>query len=349
MDNKLSIIVPVYNVALYLDRCLHSIEPLIQRGHEIIIVNDGSTDNSKHIIDKYCSKYPEIIYIYQENQGLSAARNSGLKYASGNYIWFIDSDDYLDLYNYFILEDAISSNNDIIVFGRVEVYKEGNISVPTKLTKTKYRTGIEYFCENIQKGTFRTNVWDKIISSKLIKDYDLRFENGLLYEDMLFSLMMFMYAENVEVLPIFPYHYICNNNSSITKQIREKDLDVLIFVEKANAFMKSQKSSFNDNAWEFQLLIFNWVSSCLLNKYVYLSFNDDKARKIFDEAIRNEYFRKSIAFCLKHKVGFRRRFFAYLLTYSTTLYKIVLLLSLQVQKVLRIIKAKKIKAYHETV
>ena len=94
---KVSIIVPVYNVEEYLERCLDSLVNQTLKDIEIIIVNDGSTDGSKEKIQKYINKYKNIVYLEKENGGLSSARNYGIPYAKGEYIGFVDSDDYVEL------------------------------------------------------------------------------------------------------------------------------------------------------------------------------------------------------------------------------------------------------------
>ena len=93
---KVSVIVPVYNTYDYLNKCLDSLVNQSFKDYEIIIVNDGSTDDSEKIIKKYQKKYSNIKYYYKENGGLSSARNYGIKYANGDYIAFVDSDDYVD-------------------------------------------------------------------------------------------------------------------------------------------------------------------------------------------------------------------------------------------------------------
>ena len=93
---RLSIIIPVYNVEKFLLKCLKSVESLINLRHEVIIVNDGSSDNSRSIIESFVEEHPSVKYISQANLGLSGARNAGLREATGEYIWFIDSDDYIE-------------------------------------------------------------------------------------------------------------------------------------------------------------------------------------------------------------------------------------------------------------
>ena len=122
MDIKLSIIVPIYNVENYLEYCLNSIVPILSNENvELILVNDGSTDKSESICNMYIEKYKNIRYIYQDNQGLSEARNTGIKNSNGKYVTFIDSDDFI---NYQILLDFLNSFDtpDVIFLNAVKYY-----------------------------------------------------------------------------------------------------------------------------------------------------------------------------------------------------------------------------------
>ena len=112
---KLSIIIPVYNIENYLERCINSIIAQNINECEIILVDDGSTDTSSNICDFYSKQYDYIHTIHQINQGLSCARNTGIKNAKGDYIWFIDGDDYIENNALRIILDQISSNSDIYI------------------------------------------------------------------------------------------------------------------------------------------------------------------------------------------------------------------------------------------
>ena len=123
----ISVIIPVYNVEKYLEQCLQSIINQSYKDLEIIIINDGSKDRCEDIIQKYRSQYFNIIYIKQENRGISEARNQGLKYATGDYIVFIDSDDYIEpSYISDMYEIAEQKQCDIVICGYKEFYDTGN-------------------------------------------------------------------------------------------------------------------------------------------------------------------------------------------------------------------------------
>ncbi|MGL4973269.1 MAG: glycosyltransferase family 2 protein, partial [Culicoidibacterales bacterium] len=123
-----SVIVPVYNVAQYLPKCLDSIVNQTYKNLEIILVNDGSTDDSLEIIYDYAKKDPRIIVIDQENQGQSVARNKALVKAKGRYTIFLDSDDYIEEIAIFILVKQIQKlNAEMIIFGHREIYEDSTL------------------------------------------------------------------------------------------------------------------------------------------------------------------------------------------------------------------------------
>ena len=168
---KISVIIPVYNVEKYLRECLDSVVNQTMRDIEIICVNDGSTDNSLDILKEYATKDDRIIVINQTNGWLSAARNSGLKIAKGEYIQFVDSDDYLELnacetaYKY-----ALQYNADVVVWG----YK--NFPEQVGNVKNKRGTGLKYKKVNVFHGGLRSGrhlcrnaVWYKLYRHEIIK------------------------------------------------------------------------------------------------------------------------------------------------------------------------------------
>ena len=336
MNVLISIIIPVYNVEDYLERCLDSIIHQSYKNIEIIVINDGSTDSSLKILEKYALKNSRIIIVNQENKGLSGARNIGVEKAIGDYIWFVDGDDFIDNDACERLISFVEKENqdlDILVFGKKDEYLNNkSISLPKKICQKKYLSGQEYFKENIRNGNYRTNVCDKWVRRKLITDNNLTFVNGKLYEDMLFSLKMFMYAANTLVVPIYPYHYVHYNPNSITTLIRRKDLDVLFFVDEAYSFLRCNHFDISEKSLEFNILIFNWVSATLLNKYVGLSFKHKDAMYIFNKVIANIPFNESVYCCSRNNCGLRKRFFACILRLSPFVYRIILYLALKIQR-----------------
>ncbi len=220
---KISIIIPVYNVEVYLRDCLDSIINQTLKDIEIICVNDGSTDNSLSILNNYAQKDSRIIIVNQENQGLSMARNSGLKFASGEYIGFVDSDDWVDVDFYEKLYNAaINQNCDIaaasIIRKRIHSqkyrvhYTESN-SVYTLEDKIK-------LC-NVPVCCY---VWNKIYKSDKIKNF--KFQQNIYFEDMMWLPEVLKQTKGLVSVPDTNYYYRVNNNSIVKKiQSPKKQLD----------------------------------------------------------------------------------------------------------------------------
>ncbi len=332
--NKISLILPVYNVAPFLERCLMSIIPFLQKGHQMIIVNDGSTDNSSSIISHFMQSYQEfeIIYIEQTNGGLSAARNTGIEKATGDYLWFIDTDDWLDNRAINIVDGNILNQDvDLIVFGRYEHFQNKSIPIPSHLVSRQYDNGIQYFEDSIRRGDYRTQVWDKIFKVSLIERCHLRFTEGMLYEDMYFMLQVLVNAQLTIQYPLYVYNYNQMNNTSISKTVRKKDLDILGFIEMADCYLGEQQCNLTKKSLSYNLLIFNWVSTCLLNKYAKLSYSNREAWEIYEKARRHPVFQRAVKMCMHNHVGIRRKVFAWFLTNSPRLYKRILIFAVWIK------------------
>lgn len=333
---KISVIIPVYNVEKYLNCCLDSVIKQNYQNIEIIIVDDGSVDESGKIIQEYAQKDNRIKVITQRNLGLSIARNNGLNIATGEYILFLDSDDYLEKTALSILVSQVKKSRvDILVFGRIEENGKKSVRVPAGLQTKSYQKGKDYFYESINGGYFRTNVWDKLYKRAFIEEYKLKFEEGLLYEDMLFTLKAFLCAGNVRTLSVYLYHYRCLRKGSITNLIRKKDLDVLVNIRLAENFLDVTERKNVRFSKAYNILIYNWVSSCIFNKYARLSLYNQEAKEIFQTVANDTVFLPYVQFCKKEKVGIRQKVFAALLLFSPFLFKVVLMFALRLKKLIR--------------
>lgn len=206
---KVSIIVPVYNVEDYIEECIDSIVNQTLKEIEIIIVNDGTKDNSIKKIEKYLSD-PRVVLINKENGGLSSARNAGLKLAKGEYISFIDSDDFIELT---MLEDLYNNSEDSeIVFSDIILYN--NI---TKEKKDRKRNIIQ---KKIGRGSSFLDgtpleVWNKIYKKEYLEKINLKFIEGIIYEDVNFTIESMFLAKKVKYIEKGHYYYRINRNSSI--------------------------------------------------------------------------------------------------------------------------------------
>ncbi|WP_024867330.1 glycosyltransferase [Butyrivibrio sp. FCS014] len=214
MNEIVSIIVPIYNVERYLVRCLESIINQSYANLEIILVDDGSTDGSGKICDKYGLKDSRIKVIHRSNGGLSAARNSGLSVASGEYIAFVDSDDYIDsnmVESMFLC--AQKNNATVVTCGRMRV--SGDCFEPQKVVEGEKVVASEEAIRQIFIGGYISEaVWDKLFKREAI--INKRFPEGEINEDIELVIAILGDAEKIVYLGEALYFY-CENEGSITR------------------------------------------------------------------------------------------------------------------------------------
>ena len=205
---KVSVIVPVYKVEQYISKCLDSLVNQTLEDMEIIVVNDGSPDNSEKIIKDYAKKYKNIKYLKKENGGLSSARNFGLKHAIGEYIGFVDSDDYVDKRMYQMMyEKAIESSADLVVCDLNYVYEDKEEKAYSNI-KTD-TTDIKSIMNNIYPAA-----WNKLYKKELF-DNEVYFKEGVWYEDVEFIYRLLPYVNKIGVVHEHFYKYIQRENSII--------------------------------------------------------------------------------------------------------------------------------------
>lgn len=219
---KVSIIVPVYNVEKYIDKCLSSLVNQTLNDIEIIIVNDGSIDNSEHIILKYKEKYPsKIVYLKKENGGLSDARNFGMPYAKGDYIAFLDSDDYVELDTYEKLYNrAIQTDADMVECDFYWEYSDKKI----------HDTSANYKDESDMYANARVVAWNKLYKKDLIINSGIKFPKGLRYEDLEFFYKILPQLKKIELINEPLIHYV-QRDDSITYVQNEKTADIFAILD----------------------------------------------------------------------------------------------------------------------
>lgn len=257
-QNFISVVVPVYNVDAYLEDCLDSLVSQTVSFKEIILVNDGSTDSSREICDKYCKKNRNMYLINQINQGLSAARNAGLKYVKGDYIVFIDPDDYVtpDMNEsiQIILEtkdlDILYYNADVIN----EIGEEGDDRPIVRSDKLNGYTmsGME-FLEKSFPDDYNASACMAVFSKSFLEEYHICFPFGLYYEDNIFFIQTVMRAKKVFCVPNRFYIRRLRKNSIMTGAMsRKKCVDhikvyILIWEELYNYEYKDIYRNFYKN------------------------------------------------------------------------------------------------------
>lgn len=231
---QLSIIVPVYNTEKYIDRCMKSLVNQSLNNIEIIIINDGSTDNSNNIIQNYLG-YNNVKYInYKTNYGLGHSRNVGISNATGKYITFVDSDDWVDLDLYKIMCNAIEKDeSDIAICG---VKNEWDNQISTTIRHNYIYPNIinsdqalDLLCKNNDNNYFISPVvWNKIYTRELLINNNFTFIDNSYWEDDIFSFNTFAKANKISLVPKVYYHYY-HRNDSIMNTISKKHIDDLIY------------------------------------------------------------------------------------------------------------------------
>lgn len=216
--DKISIIVPVYHVEKYLDRCVSSIVNQTYENLEIILVDDESPDGCPKKCDDWAKKDDRIKVVHKKNGGVSSARNAGLNIASGKYVGFVDADDYIDLHMYEIMESNMNKNNaDIVICANHVVGKNdtilSSVSYGNKIVETEY--GVVPFATGEKFEV--CCVWNKLYKLSVIKTeniyFDERFHVG---EDFLFNYYYLKYTEKVVVIDDLLYNYVNERDDSAT-------------------------------------------------------------------------------------------------------------------------------------
>lgn len=224
MNLKVSVIVPIYNVQLYLPQCLDSLLNQTLEDIEIICVNDGSTDQSLEILEEYGAKSDKIKIISQKNQGLSAARNKGLEIAIGTYIAFVDSDDFID---YSMLEDmygvAIKQKSDLVICDYERFVDSCKYRYNSKDLDFHDIKILDNAVEDFYCGKIEGYAWNKLYSRKLFDSKLVRYPVGLYYEDMAVTLKCLLRANKVTMINCKYYKYRERENS-ISKNVKDKHI-----------------------------------------------------------------------------------------------------------------------------
>lgn len=208
----ISVIVPVYNVEKYLRKCLDSIINQTYQNIEIILVDDGSKDTSGQICDEYALKDSRIIVIHKENGGLSSARNAGLDIAKGNYVMFVDSDDYVEpQFCEIPLKLALEKGVDIVTFGYNKVFEDGH-NWYRRTNTPRLIESIEGIREIIVKNDIIFSfAWNKLYKLSLFND--VNYPIGKIYEDQATTYLLFHKAQRIYVTDAILYNYVYRESS----------------------------------------------------------------------------------------------------------------------------------------
>lgn len=322
---KLSYIIPVYNVEKYLRQCVDSILAQTFDDYEIILVDDGSPDNCPAICDEYKEKYPDVVkVIHKENEGLASARNAGLKTAQGDYIFFVDSDDFLlkdrvsELYN-----KALEYDADILQTTYISFDEKNNkkiISFPVFETEKliTHSTMEQEICFSTKKNRV-IFVWRNLYRRKFLIDNDIRFDERLkMVEDAPFNTLAFIKSERFVAVDIPFYCYRFRDGSLQRRKYIDKYDSYLLLhwklkIKYYTENCKTQQKFFEDLACHtvkdmFPLLMRNIYINDVAERYKILKRigNSEMMRRSFKDYDINKFKSKSLdwwmTWCVKYKL-----------------------------------------------
>ncbi len=245
MNELITIVVPIYNVEQYLKRCIDSIIRQSYKNIEIILVDDGSLDKCGKIIDEYAQKDVRIKVIHKKNGGLSDARNAGIDIATGQYITFLDSDDYInDNYISILYDDIKKSKSDISIGLHVAQYdtgatikkysKQNNEIIDSKqaLYRILYDKGVDL------------SAWGKLYKIKLFND--IRYPKNRLFEDSATTYKLIDKATRVSIVNEYIYNYMIRDNSISNCNFNNKKMDLIVSTREMTEYIKSKYPDLQD-------------------------------------------------------------------------------------------------------
>ncbi len=308
MTNKISIIIPVFNRAKYIERCLDSILNQTYSNFEIILINDGSTDNSLDILKKYKKQDKRIIIIDKKHEGVSIARNAGIKKSSGDYITFVDSDDYLELN---ALENMInlSKKYKCEIIRTDYRYLNYNKDLPhTHKYEGMYKLNNKnrhMFIESALKEEFGCYIWLLLIKKDFIIKNNIYFEKELyVHQDLDFYINLFNNAHSIYFSNIITYNYIFNKECS--KNLKNTKRNVISNINLSKALYSKLDNSYNDliDVLTTKLSYIYFMGLFIENKMqlkeiYYMLINNEDFSNILKRMYSTKAYKK---YCHKHKV-----------------------------------------------
>ena len=294
---KVSVIVPVYNVEKYINKCLDSLVNQTLKDMEIIVVNDGTKDNSQAIIDKYVKKYKNVKSFIKENGGLSSARNYGLEYATGEYIAFLDSDDYVetDMYEK-MYKKAIEKNFDMVVCDLKYIYPNKTVDAYSNVYEDIVDANkIKESMLNIYPAA-----WNKIFKRDLFKN-NIRFKDKVWFEDVEFLYRLFPYIKSIGVVNESFVNYV-QREGAITSTFDQR---LYHYIDNWNGIIKYYKDNnfYNEYKNELEYCYVRYLYATFVKRAVNFNKKDyniavskviESVKKYFPRYRHNKYFYKSL-------------------------------------------------------
>lgn len=301
MGKKVNVIIPVYNAGKYITQCIESLLNQTLQECEFIFINDGSTDNSREVIERYKKLDNRITLINQENQGVSIARNMGLRLATGEYVGFVDADDYIEKEMYEVLYNSAKQENCDVVISNLHGEMEGHSLIikypfPIDIVLKKEYIDQELLPYFLKEDHLNTAV-NKIYKNNVIKENNVKFpEKIALGEDGMFNIEFFSNASSMKYINYVGYHYR-EVIGSATRNISEKDY----FKRAVEVYTMELPKIYTgkiDNVRIRQLKAIKLINSIMSYIHIYFKpckdVNFNKRYKYVENMIRNEYVREAL-------------------------------------------------------
>ena len=280
MKPLISVIVPVYNVEDYLDRCVESIVNQTYKNLEIILVDDGSVDNCPQMCDKWAEKDDRVKVIHKENGGQASARNDGLVIASGSLIGFVDSDDYIDLDMYASMYSIMQEKNcDIVECTKCDFSDDEKTDVRRSGAVILFNQE-EAIKDFIQETHLKCTVWNMLVKAEIAKK--VRFDDGKTHEDILWPYRVYMLSERIVYIDTAFYFYYQRPGSTMNKEYSEKRFDGLDALEERAKQVKKDYPKY------YNIATRAYLGSC---KYQYQYLCRQPKCKEYEEYKRNLFSR----------------------------------------------------------
>lgn len=286
---KVSIVIPVYNTETYIGEAIESIRRQTLREFEIIVVDDGSTDRSLSVIQSLSAEDPRIQVHTQANSGVSAARNKGLQYVTGEFLYFLDSDDLLEADALETCYRKCTEEKLDFTFFDAESINPGNRYTAQNYLHTSFSTeetakGIDILNRQLDTATYRSPVWLNFIRTSYLQQHRLSFYPGIIHEDELFCFLLYVYAERVGYIPRTFSQRRLREDSIMTQKFSWKNIaGYLTVTEEISKFRQGKPTEMTAIADKYLRSMLNAV----VWKSHTLPFRDKY--RLFRECVRRKY------------------------------------------------------------
>ena len=279
MSGQVSVIIPVYNCEKYMGKCVDSVLNQSYQNTEIVLIDDGSRDNSWKICNQYAKDYKNVRVIHQKNSGVSAARNTGLNNATGEYVMFVDSDDWLSPDTIRVMMNEFEQTELDLVASSISFdYEDGKaVKFEQPAISFNLQKNVNDFFQRLYSCFFFNAVYAKLYKKSILEKYDIQFDRRYsILEDSTFVLNYLQYTKHICCLSMVGYHYRQLNEESLVKKYNENELEA--YKTRSYAAASLEKLLNNENKYFYDTSVFNELWG-ILPKLYYRSGLSSKQKK----------------------------------------------------------------------